>query len=119
MIKHHFMGFMTFTWFFITTKCRINRLHADEETVARSLCGNRREEHIFALTQALEHYDFLGEQIQACDKLIGQQFTGLPQLADNPPKPGKVLRNPVAYNYTANVAPGSLWCNGRWFNGYS
>ena len=74
---------------------RNSRLHADVETVARSLCGNWREEHIFALTQALEHYDFLGEQIQACDKLIGQQLTGLPQLADNPPKPGKVLRNPL------------------------
>ena len=42
---------------------RDNRLRADKEMVARSLYGNWREEHVFALTQALEHYDFLSQQI--------------------------------------------------------
>ena len=70
------------------------RLRADKETVARSLHGNWREEHIFALTQALEHYDFLGQQIQNCDELIKQKIASLPLLADNPPEPSKVLKNP-------------------------
>lgn len=72
---------------------RDRRLRADEETVARSLYGNWREEHVFALTQALEHYDFIGQQIRHCDRRIEQQLVGLPQLADTPPKPVKVLRN--------------------------
>lgn len=74
---------------------RDKRLHADEETVARSLYGNWREEHLFSLAQALEHYDFLGQQIQNCNQLIEQLLNALPQLADNPPKPSKALRNPL------------------------
>jgi len=55
---------------------RYGRLHADEATVARSLYGNWREEHIFALTQALEHYDFLSQQIQRCNQLVEKQLEG-------------------------------------------
>jgi transposase len=73
---------------------RDKRLRANHETVARSLHGHWREEHLFALTQALEHYDFLSQQIQQCDQLIAHQLIDLPQLADNPPKPTKILRNP-------------------------
>ena len=72
---------------------RDKRLHADEETVARSLYGNWREEHLFALKQALEHYDFLNQQIHCCNQLIAQQLVTLPQLAKNPPEPVKVLKN--------------------------
>jgi len=74
---------------------RDGRLHADEATVARSLYGNWREEHIFALTQALEHYDFLSQQIQRCNQLVEKQLEGLPQLSDVPVKPSKVLRSPL------------------------
>jgi len=79
----------------ILAALRDKRLRADEETVARSLYGNWREEHVFALTQAIEHYDFLSQQIQSCNQLIEQQLIGLPQLADNPPKPSKVLCTPL------------------------
>jgi transposase len=36
---------------------RDRRCHASEETVCQALIGNYREEHIFALTQAVELYD--------------------------------------------------------------
>jgi len=72
---------------------RDNRLRADKETVARSLYGNWREEHVFALTQAMEHYDFLSQQIQQCNQCIERQLVDLPKLADNPPEPVKELRN--------------------------
>jgi len=72
---------------------RNNRLRADKETVARSLYGNWREEHVFALTQAMEHYDFLSQQIQQCNQCIERQLVDLPKLADNPPEPVKELRN--------------------------
>lgn len=73
---------------------RDKRLRADEKTVARSLYGNWREEHLFALTQALAHYDFISGQMRDCDELIEQLLSTLPCLADNPPKPVKLLRNP-------------------------
>jgi len=49
-------------------KLRDARLRADAATVARSLYGNWRKEHLFALTQALVHYDFEIEQIRECDQ---------------------------------------------------
>ncbi len=73
---------------------RDRRLRADEDTVARSLRGNWREEHLFALAQALAHYDFLSQQIRECDHAIEQHLAVLPSLADQPPEPVKPLRNP-------------------------
>ena len=37
------------------------------ETIRASLVGNDRDEHIFALAQSLELYDFYQEKILACD----------------------------------------------------
>ena len=75
-------------------KLRDRRLRADEQTVARSLHGNWREEHLFALAQALAHYDFLTEQIVACDQAISLALTALPSLSAEPaPEPQKPLRN--------------------------
>ena len=74
---------------------RDQRLRADEATVARSLHGNWRKEHLFALTQALAHYDFLNEQIGACDQQITQALATLPALSkEEAPKPAKPLRSP-------------------------
>ncbi len=75
-------------------KLRDRRLRADEATVARSLHGNWREEHLFALTQALVHYDFLGEQLKACDQAISQALSSLPRLSEDTPEPVKPLRSP-------------------------
>jgi len=74
-------------------KRRDQRLRADEATVARSLHGNWREEHLFALAQALAHYDFLGEQIGACDQRIEQALKCLPSLSQEAPEAVKVLRS--------------------------
>ena len=62
-------------------KLRDRRLRADEQTVARSLHGNWREEHLFALSQALAHYDFLTEQIAACSGAIDRMLASLPTLS--------------------------------------
>ncbi|SPJ26504.1 hypothetical protein PAA8504_04369 [Palleronia abyssalis] len=37
------------------------------DTIKAALVGNDREEHVFALTQSLEVYDFYKAQIKACD----------------------------------------------------
>ena len=46
------------------------RCHASVETVRQALVGNDWEEHIFALTQALELYDVYQAKVAACDEQI-------------------------------------------------
>lgn len=43
---------------------------ASAETISQALVGNYREEHVFALTQALELYDVYQAKVAACDKQI-------------------------------------------------
>ena len=76
-------------------KLRDGRLRADEATLARSLYGNWRTEHLFALTQALAHYDFEIAQIQECDQAISQALIDLPTRSqEEAPRPVKPLRSP-------------------------
>jgi len=75
-------------------KLRDPRLRADAATVARSLYGNWRKEHLFALTQALAHYDFEIEQIRECDQAISEVLADLPTRSQGEvPKPVKPLCN--------------------------
>jgi hypothetical protein len=46
------------------------RCHASAETISQALVGNDREEHIFALTQALELYDVYQAKVAICDARI-------------------------------------------------
>jgi len=74
-------------------KHRDRRLRADEATVARSLHGNWRSEHVFGLSQALAHYEFLEQQIGACDQAIEQALGRLPTLCEETAAPVKSLRS--------------------------
>jgi hypothetical protein len=49
---------------------RDRRCHASVGTVCQALVGNYREEHVFALTQALELYDVYQTKVTACDEQI-------------------------------------------------
>jgi transposase len=54
----------------VLSSYRDGRCHAPVETVRQALVGNVREEHIFALTQALELYDVYQAKVTACDRQI-------------------------------------------------
>lgn len=61
------------------------------DVIAKALEGDYREEHIFALTQAVELYDFYQRQIEACDRQIASCLSGFATKADpacplRPPK---------------------------------
>ena len=71
---------------------RDRRLRADAETVARSLMGNWREEHLFALTVAIAQYDFTHEQIASCDAAISHALSRLPVLTEDISVPVKVMK---------------------------
>lgn len=49
---------------------RDHRCRAPEETIRKALAGNDREEHVFALAQALELYDAYQAKVAACDARI-------------------------------------------------
>jgi transposase len=46
------------------------RCNNDAATIAKSLHGNYREEHLYALKQAVELYDFYHQKINGCDRQI-------------------------------------------------
>jgi len=49
---------------------RDRRCHASVEMVCQALVGNYPEEHVFALTQALELYEVYQTKVTACDEHI-------------------------------------------------
>jgi transposase len=62
-------------------RCR-NSVH----TIAKSLVGNYREEHVFSLTQAVELYEFYQSKINDCELAIARFLaTQTPQTEDEPP----------------------------------
>ena len=57
---------------------RDGRCKADEATITASLRGNWRDEHLFALEQALARHDMLQGQIEACARASTPNSTGRP-----------------------------------------
>ena len=75
-------------------RLRDPRIKADEATIARSLQGHWREEHIFELTQALELYRFYQDKIAECDREIEAQLERFEDSSDGePPAPNGKKRN--------------------------
>ena len=56
---------------------RDRRIKASAETIAASLEGTWREEHLFALEQAMQRHDFLEQQIADCEARITEQIEHL------------------------------------------
>jgi transposase len=53
------------------------RCHSSIETIRASLVGNDRDEHVFALTQSLELYDFYQDKMLECDRKLEAAITDL------------------------------------------
>lgn len=60
------------------------RIRASAEQIAKSLEGTWREEHLFALKQALDAFDFHGQQLTQCDEAIEAQLQTLHTHAGEP-----------------------------------
>ena len=70
------------------------RIKSDEKTIAKSLRGHWRQEHIFELTQALELYRNYQDKIAQCDREIETQLEGFEDRSDGePPAPNGKKRN--------------------------
>jgi transposase len=84
-------------------KLRDRRIKADEAEVAAALQGNWREEHLFALKQALALIDAYAAQITECDGKL-QHLLGalkgheLPEAGLGAPKRGTPAKNSVRFD---------------------
>ena len=71
------------------------RCHSSEAEIAKALQGNYRPEHLFALQQALDLYDYYSQKIYECDVQIQAKFAAFkPQidLQEHPLPPPKKKR---------------------------
>src|SRR4051812_16102580 len=64
---------------------RHEKCHRSEEEIARALEGTWRPEHLFALKQTYELYQFHHRQITACDQQIAAELARLPDRSGDKP----------------------------------
>ena len=75
-------------------RLRDPRTKSDERTIARSLQGHWRKEHLFELAQALELYRTYQAKIAECDQEIEAQLERFEDRSDGePPAPNGKRRN--------------------------
>ena len=67
-------------------RLRNARIRASEDEIAKSLQGTWRDEHLFALKQALDAFDFCGAQLAECDAQVQAQLQALHVREDEPTK---------------------------------
>lgn len=74
----------------VLARNRDERCKHSSATIAKSLVGNYREEHLFALQQAVELYEMYQAKIADCDQAIIKQLEKQPDVSDDgPPSPDK------------------------------
>jgi transposase len=69
----------------VLARNRDQRCHNTTATIAKSLVGNYREEHLFALRQALDLYETYQDKIADCDQAIIKQVEKQPNSSDEDP----------------------------------
>jgi transposase len=83
------------------------RVKASEDEVARALEGTYREEHMFALKQALEAYDFFHQQLASCDCELERYLASLASAPGTPPptpRPPKRRKNQTHFDLRKELA---------------
>ena len=75
-------------------KHRHEKCKATEAQIASALYGNWRKEHLFALKQALEMYEFYQRQLRACDQEIETCLRGFADKSAGAPLPPNPRRQP-------------------------
>ena len=61
---------------------RDGRCRSSEAEIAKALTGHYQPEHLFALQQAVELYDFYSQQIQACDAEIEGKYAAFKPVVE-------------------------------------
>lgn len=71
----------------VLAQLRDPRCAQPETEFVKALTGNYREEHVFALKQAVALYDAYTQQIQECDQELERKFSALKPVHDDPLPP--------------------------------
>jgi transposase len=82
----------------ILAENRDRRCKNSAEIIAKSLVGNYRDEHLFALKQSVELYDFYNEKLDECDQVILQHLNTLHKQADAGERPAQKKRKKSSSN---------------------
>ncbi|MBA3569285.1 MAG: IS110 family transposase [Pyrinomonadaceae bacterium] len=72
----------------VLAKHRNYRCQSSVATIAKSLVGNYREEHLFALTQAVSLYETYQAKIAECEAVIARYLNSQAKHTDEEPPPG-------------------------------
>jgi transposase len=83
--------------------------HNDEEAIAKALEGTWRPEHLFALRQAYELYQFHHQQIAECDQMMEAELAKLPNRAGDKPFERKPRKGGRKQNTLGFEAGGPLF----------
>lgn len=85
------------------------RCKASLETIEEALTGNYRPEHVFALRQALELYDFHQQKVAECDAEVESVMRALNVGRAAPTRPLPKVRHASGRNEPAFDARGALY----------
>jgi transposase len=80
------------------------RCKQSEGTITAALTGNYRDEHVFALKQAVELYDFYQERIVECDRQIEKTMAKLNQKKTPPDVPLSKARHRTRQHHEPDFA---------------
>src|ERR1700730_18066326 len=69
----------------VLARNRDARCRHSAATIAKSLVGNYREEHLFALTQAVSLYEIYQAKIGDCEAAVARHLSSQPQRTDDEP----------------------------------
>ncbi|MCW7551656.1 IS110 family transposase [Endozoicomonas gorgoniicola] len=73
----------------VLAKHRDSHCKKSEKVIAKSLHGHYRVEHLFALKQSVELYDFYEKQIEDCDKALEDQLNQFDDKSESISLPAK------------------------------
>src|SRR5262245_11665256 len=90
-------------------KLRHENCKRTEAEIARALYGNWRPEHLFALRQAVQLYDFYQQQLQECDAQLQACLGSFPDASGGQPRPPRQRRQPKRLNEPAFDVAGALY----------
>jgi transposase len=71
----------------VLSRNRDERCKHSATTIAKSLVGNYREEHLFALRQAVDLYETYQTKIADCEQAIIKELEKQPNVSDDEPPP--------------------------------
>src|SRR5438132_923384 len=94
----------------VQARLRDPRCKESAATIARALQGNWRQEHLFALQQAVALYEFYHQQITACDRAIEAHLRTFADQSGGQPLPQRRHRRRREPNEPRFDARARLYC---------